>query len=66
MMELEVEMMPDFQAKFDLLIPEVDGYLDLTKFNADYSYIDGTHLDVSSSTKMSKVIANWIKAKYDE
>ncbi|MEM8888712.1 MAG: hypothetical protein AAGD28_12075 [Bacteroidota bacterium] len=66
MMALEEEMMPDFQAKVDLLIPEVDAYLDLTEFNSEYTYIDGTHLDVSSSTKMSKEIANWIKATYDE
>jgi len=66
MMELEKEMMSDFQVKVDLLISEVDGYLDLTEFNADYSYIDGTHLDVSSSTKLSKTIANWIRAKQDE
>lgn len=66
MMKLEQEMMPDFQDKLDLLIPQVDAYLDLTTHNAEYSYLDGTHLDVASGKQLSHKLADWIKKLQDE
>ena len=52
--------MPDFEEKLHLLIPQVDAFLDLTPYNGEYSYIDGTHLDISSSEKLSKELAIWL------
>lgn len=66
MMKLEDKMMPDFEEKLNSLIPHVDAFLDLAADNAEYGYIDGTHLDVASSERLSKEVGTWIKETQNE
>jgi hypothetical protein len=59
-MESEIKFMPDFESRIHRAIAISDGYLDLTPFNAKYSYVDGNHLYRESSTEVSAEIAQWI------
>ncbi len=60
MMDIEKELMPDFDIKIKEAINLSNGYLDLTPQNSLYNYTDGNHLYKDSGEKVSKVIANWI------
>lgn len=60
MLELEKELMPDFNKKIDGLIPSVKGYLDMTPSNSEYRYTDGNHLHRSSALVVTETVADWI------
>lgn len=60
MMEIEKELMPDFDSKIKEAIDLSDGYLDMTPQNSLFNYTDGNHLYKDSGRKVSKIIANWI------
>lgn len=60
MMEIENELMPDFDEKIKLAINLSDGYLDITPKNDLFDYTDGNHLYKTSGEKVSTIIANWI------
>lgn len=61
MMEIENELMPDFNNKIKSLTPLTKGYLDLTNDNDRYTYTDGNHLYKESGKFVSIEIAEWIK-----
>lgn len=63
MMELENQYMPDFNEKINNVIDLSEGYLDLTKQNADFIYHDGNHLYSESAKEVSQIIAEWIQQK---
>ncbi|EPR66228.1 hypothetical protein [Cyclobacterium qasimii] len=59
-MEIEKELMPDFDLTISEAIDLSDGYLDMTPQNDLYNYTDGNHLYSQSGEKVSMIIANWI------
>jgi hypothetical protein len=64
MMEIENELMPDFDSKILFLSAELSApYLDMTPFNSDFKYTDGNHLYKNSGKDVSKIIGDWINAK---
>lgn len=60
-MEIENEIMPDFDNVIKDAISLTNAYLDLTVKNDDYIYTDGNHLHKSAGKEVSELIANWIK-----
>jgi len=60
MMEIEEELMCDFNLKIKEAINISDGYFDMTPQNSLFDYTDGNHLFKDSGKKVSKIIANWI------
>jgi len=60
MMEIENQSMPDFESKLKEAKRIASGYLDLTKQNSDFRYIDGNHLFKESGREVSRIIGNWI------
>lgn len=60
MMEIEEELMPDFDSVIKDAIVLSDDYLDLTVYNKVYNYTDGNHLHKTSGKMVSELIANWI------
>lgn len=60
-MEIENELMPDFNEKIASAVKLSDGFLDMTPRNNEFTYIDGNHLYKESGKIVSKEIVNWIK-----
>lgn len=63
MMEIENQLMPNFDATIQKAIDKSDGYLDLTPKNDLFLYTDGNHLYKDSGKQVSKLVAKWIKTK---
>lgn len=63
MMEIENELMPEFDDLIQGLVPSTSGYLDMTLDNKKYNYIDGNHLHKESGKTVSEKIGLWIKNK---
>ncbi|CAA6829944.1 MAG: Unknown protein [uncultured Aureispira sp.] len=63
MMEIENELMSDFDFKIKEAILLSKDYLDLTKENSSFTYTDGNHLYKKSGAVVSEKIANWVKSK---
>jgi hypothetical protein len=61
MMEIENELMLDFDSKIKEAILLSKKYLDLTKENSSFTYTDGNHLYKKSGAVVSVEIAKWIK-----
>ena len=61
MLELENQLMPDFDEKLKPVTSASAGYLDLSQDASKYEYIDGNHIYKESGKEVSKVIAVWIK-----
>lgn len=61
MMSIENKFMPNFNLKIFDLQPITSGYLDLTRYNSNFTYTDGNHLHKNSSKIVSKMIGEWIK-----
>jgi hypothetical protein len=59
-MEIENELMPDFNFKIKEAVGISLGYLDLTDRNNTYLYTDGNHLYKESGEKISRILGNWI------
>ena len=62
-MEIEKELMPDFNTKITGLIPLSDGYFDMTPYNEKYEYTDGNHLYKESGELVTREIIHWIKTQ---
>ncbi|MGD1844954.1 MAG: hypothetical protein ACFB10_06125 [Salibacteraceae bacterium] len=60
---MEEELMPDFDLKIKAAITASNGYLNLSEQGDDYQYTDGNHLHKDSGMRVSKLIAQWIKAQ---
>ena len=60
LMEIENELMPDFNDRISQIASMTDGYLDLTDSNTSFVYTDGNHLYKESGKKVSQMIAEWI------
>lgn len=60
MMQIEKELMPNFDNDINEAIILSHGYLDLTKKNSEFIYTDGNHLHKSSGKIVSEIVANWI------
>ena len=60
LMEVENELMPDFNYIIKDASDISDKYLDLTSLNNKFIYTDGNHLYKESGKEVSKIIANWI------
>ena len=60
MMEIEEDLIDDFNLKIKEAIDLSDGYLDMTPQNNLFDYTDGNHLYKNSGKKVSRIIANWI------
>lgn len=63
MMEIEKDLMSDFDLMINEAIKFSDGYLDMTPQNSLYNYTDGNHLHKNSGKKVSQNIAKWILDK---
>ncbi|GGF51603.1 hypothetical protein [Echinicola rosea] len=61
MMEIEEELMPNFNNTIKDAIKNSQGYLDLTEYNSRFKYTDGNHLHKSSGIEVSQLVANWIE-----
>ena len=61
-MQIEQELMPDFNLRIRKAVETADGYLDLTSLNEVLSYTDGNHLDNISSKKVSEKVGEWISS----
>jgi len=61
-MEIENELMPDFNKKINDIVPFTDGYLDMTTQNMKYNYTDGNHLYKKSGEVVTKEIIHWIQS----
>ena len=62
LMELENQVIPNFNRQLQRAIQHANSYIDLTPMNATFSYIDGVHLMKESGEEVSKIIAEKIKA----
>ncbi|NQY09661.1 MAG: hypothetical protein HRT71_09130 [Flavobacteriales bacterium] len=60
-MQLEDDLMPNFNQVIHDAIEESEGYLDLTPQNNKFNYTDGSHLYKTSGKEVSAIISNWIK-----
>ena len=60
-MQIENELLPNFNALMKEPSILTKGYLDLTSQNSDFKYTDGNHLHKSSGERVSEIIANWIR-----
>lgn len=63
MMEIEDELMPDFDLKIKKAIELSDGYLDMTSKNEKFAYTDGNHLYKTSGEEVSGIVARWVKTQ---
>lgn len=61
LMKVENKIVPDFNLTIQEAIHQASNYLDLSLYNAEFSYTDGVHLDKISGEKVSKMIAEKIK-----
>ena len=61
LMEVEKELRPCFTNNIQNAIDMSSGYLDLTKQNDNFRYIDGNHLSKDSGKIVSEIIAKWIR-----
>lgn len=69
MLDLEKELMPDFDEVISEAINNSDGYLDLTPYLAlqqhgtatPYMFTDGNHLYKPSGEQVSTLVAKWVK-----
>jgi len=61
MMQIENDLMPNFNIKIKEVQAISNGYIDLTTRNGEFKYLDGTHLHQDSGKKVSIILANWIK-----
>lgn len=59
--EVEMKLMPDFDAKINEAIGESNGYLDLSDLNSSFTYTDGVHLNRKSGEEVTQRIADWIQ-----
>lgn len=59
-MQVEKELMPNFNVDIKEAIASANGFLDLTNKNSDFNYTDGNHLDKVSGEIVSKTVAYWI------
>ena len=59
-MEIENELMPNFNNDVKEAIALTSGYLDLTHKNYDFNYTDGNHLHKASGKIVSEIMASWI------
>ncbi len=59
-MEMENELMPNFNDRILEAIKLSNGFLDLTSKNSDFNYTDGNHLHKNSGKEVSEITANWI------
>lgn len=61
MMEIEEELMPDFNVLLKELADKVSvNYYDMTYLNNEYTYTDGNHLYKASGKEVTKKIGDWI------
>jgi len=59
-MQIENELMPNFNNVINDISVSTNGYLDLTNQNSDFNYTDGNHLHKMSGKVVSEIIASWI------
>jgi hypothetical protein len=62
-MQIENELMPEFNNLIKETLVSNNGYLDLTNQNTDFNYTDGNHLHKTSGKEVSEIIAFWIYQK---
>jgi hypothetical protein len=62
MMEVENELIPDFNNIVSRVIPMTKGYFDMTPLNSEFTYTDGNHLYKTSGKIVSEKIADWINS----
>lgn len=65
-MQIENELMPNFNNVIKETLVSTNGYLDLTNQNSDFNYTDGNHLHKTSGKVVSEIIASWIYEKKHE
>ena len=64
MLAIEDELMPGFDEKINSIAANSNvKYLNFTKMENNYRYVDGNHLYKSSGKEVSAIIANWIVDK---
>lgn len=64
-MQIENELMPNFNNDIKEALALTNGYLDLTYKNNDFSYTDGNHLHKTSGKIVSEIIASWVYEKLE-
>lgn len=58
--QIESELMPEFDSIMSTITPMANGYLDMTMRNNDFQYTDGNHLYKDAGSEVSKIIAEWM------
>ena len=70
MMEIENQLMPDFDGEIDKIRRGTNTeYYDMTSLNANCVFVDGNHLYKSSANEVSTIIGEWIltqKSKHSQ
>lgn len=61
LMEIENQLISDFNTLLKPIAAQTSGYLDLSAKNSFYAYTDGVHLQKASGKIVSEEIAVWIK-----
>ncbi len=60
LMQIEQNLMSNFDEKISPAVEKSEMYLDLTKYNAQMKYTDGVHLNIESGREITKIIGNEI------
>ena len=63
LMELENQVMPNFNQDIKSATELSAGYLDLSNKNANFQYTDGVHLTKASGQEVSRLIGKWMMDK---
>ncbi|MEN8122565.1 MAG: hypothetical protein ABFS35_19640 [Bacteroidota bacterium] len=61
LMEIENQLIPNFNDKINQVSKITSGYLDLTSKNNFFNYTDGVHLSKDSGKLVTEEISKWIK-----
>lgn len=62
LMEIEKQIIPNFNEEIQSAIDVAEAYLDLSSYNSQFKYTDGVHLNTESGKDVSVLIANWIES----
>jgi len=61
LMQLENQLMPNFDRDIQVAIDQAAGYYDMSQEHANFQYTDGVHLTKTSGQEVSGRIGEWLK-----
>jgi len=60
LMNLENQLMPEFNQNIFTAVRSCTNYLDMSKENGDFQYTDGVHLTKKSGKEVSEILSRWL------